>query len=144
MNWNEKCLLELSHHNLFESTDHRQRFRDLIDCYFTAPFFTKGLCKCIYIASWDDEHFIEILAMLNDLTASGAKTVRIMSDQGVMLTIGATGVDAEIYKLSTALLTDTHYELPDFASLDPDGAHIIRMSLMASALIDDLPDPHAV
>ena len=73
MNWNEKCLLELSHHNLFESTDHRQRFRDLIDCYFTAPFFTKGLCKCIYIASWDDEHFIEILAMLNDLTASGAK-----------------------------------------------------------------------
>ena len=42
MNWNEKCLMELTHHNLFEDNAHRLRFRDLLSCYFTAPFFTKG------------------------------------------------------------------------------------------------------
>ena len=50
MKWFEKCLLELTHHNMFESTEHRNRFLDLITCYYQAPFFTKGLCKLPFIS----------------------------------------------------------------------------------------------
>ena len=42
MNWADKCMLELTHRNLFEDDGHRSRFKDLLDCYSAAPFFTKG------------------------------------------------------------------------------------------------------
>ena len=144
MNWNEKCLLELDHHSLFESTGHRQRFRELVDCFYMYPFFTKGVCKCIYLASWDDEHFAVILAVLNAMTVSGSKNFSIMSDEGEALAENATGSDAMLYDLSNALLNDTAYTLPDFTMIDPDLAHMIKRTLLASTLIDDLPDPHQI
>ena len=42
MNWPDKCMLELTHRNLFEDDSHRARFRDLLDCYSGAPFFYEG------------------------------------------------------------------------------------------------------
>ena len=142
MNWNEKCVLELTHHNLFDTTEHRQRFIELLGCYYSASFFTKGLCKCMFLACWDDEHFIEILTMLNDLTINASKNLKAMKDHGDVLIQMSDGVDNEIYRLSASFLSDTYYQLPDFSQMDPDTAHIIRQSLMASRLIDDLPDPH--
>ena len=143
MNWNEKCLLELTHHNMFEDTDHRLRFRDLTGCYYKAPFFSRGLCKCMYLASFDQTHFEEILDALNELTIDGAKTPKPMSERGAVLADQSDGPDKEIYCLSNSFLNNTHYTLPDLTLLDPDVAHIIRRSLLASQYIDDLPDPKA-
>lgn len=144
MNWNEKCVLELTHHNLFDSTDHRLRFIELLGCYYSASFFTKGLCKCMYLACWDEEHFMEILSMLNELTLNGSRNLKIMKDHGEVLSREAQGFDTELYNLSLSFLTDTYYKLPDFSRIDPDEAHLIRQALMASRLIDDLPDPHMI
>ena len=141
MNWNEKCLLELTHRNMFDSTDHRNRFRDLLDCYFSAPFFCKGLCKCMYLSAWDDDHFNDMLDMLNHLTIEGARNLRSMSDHGSYMFEELDGADAEIYKLSTSFIANTPYDLPDFTLMDAETAHIIRQALLASFYIDDLPDP---
>ena len=118
MKWFEKCLLELTHHNMFESTDHRSRFLDLISCYFSAPFFTKGLAKCMYLSSWDDEHFI-------------------------FLAKQCEGNDAEVFLLSAAFLLDTPYRTPDYTALDPEVAYKLRKAIVAGKYIDDLPDPRA-
>ena len=143
MFWDEKCLLELTHHNLFESTAHRDRFHDLITCYVQAPFFSKGLCKCMYLSSWDDAHFSELLIVLNELTISGARNTEIMAQNGLVLIDSAMDDTATIYRLSYAFLTNSYFKMPDFSMLDPDISHLIRQALLAARLIDDLPDPHA-
>ena len=106
MFWNEKCLLELTHHNLFESTANRDRFRELLDCYWTAPFFSKGICKCMYLASWDDIHFAEILSVLNELTIQGTHSVQLMKDTADMK---ADAVAAELQKVHTEEYDPRHY-----------------------------------
>lgn len=139
MNWNDRCLMELTHHNLFESNEHRLRFRDLLNCYSSSPFFTKGLCKCMYLSSWDEEHFAVILDVLNDMTLEGEKNLRTMKDQGEVLEKEYTGNDAEIFRLSNAFLNERPYEAPDMGIVDPEGAYIIRQALKAGMYIDELP-----
>lgn len=143
MNWDEKCVLELSHHNLFESTEQRRRFRDLVSCYCRYPFFNKGLCKCMYMSSWDETHFNEILSMLNDMTIEGRSALTLMADWGQKESDKREGFDAEAYKLAVSFIKGTYYKLPDFSEMDADDAHVIRQTLLASVLIDELPDPHA-
>ena len=68
MNINYRCLRELEIKGLFETPEHRSRFSELLNCYCNYPFFNKGLCKCMYLSSWDMEHFIVMLDILNDMT----------------------------------------------------------------------------
>ena len=142
MKWFEKCLLELTHHNMFESTEHRSRFLDLISCYSGAAFFTKGLCKCMYLSSWDDDHFGIMLDTLNHLVIENVQTTGTMAEQGDVLSQTSVGTEAEIYKLSTAFLAEQPYTCPDLTTIDPDCAYIIRKAVQAGHYIDDLPDPH--
>ena len=53
MNWKDRCFLYLNEEKLFEDSEHRTRFWELLDCYGEQPFFTKGLCKCMYLSAWD-------------------------------------------------------------------------------------------
>lgn len=140
MQWYEKCILELTHHNLFENTEHRNRFRDLVSCYADAPFFTKGLCKCMYLSSWDDIHFMVMLDTVNAMVIDGDRSLKNMSGQGSALAHQLTGSDAEIYRLATAFTTNTDYSLPDFAAMESDAAYLIRRALLAAQYIDELPD----
>lgn len=140
MNWNEKCMMELTHRNLFENSDHRMRFRDLLNCYYQSLFFTKGLCKCMYLASWDDEHFVAMLDILNQMTLEGDKNLHSMKDQGEVREQQLEGQEAEIYKLSNAFLNEKSYELPEFDLMDPEGAYIIRRALLAAEYIEELPE----
>ena len=82
MKWTEKCILNLAHHNLFENDGHRHRFYDLLDCYFDKPFFTKGLCKCMYLSAWDTEHFSMMLETLNATLIEHDFRLHLMRDQG--------------------------------------------------------------
>lgn len=139
MNWNEKCIMELTHRNLFENSEHRMRFRDLLNCYYQAPFFTKGLCKCMYLSSWDEEHFMVMLDILNQMTLERDKNLHQMKDQGEILELQLEGSEAEIFKLSNAFLNDRQYTEPEYDLMDPEGAHIIRSALQVAEYIDELP-----
>ena len=48
MNWKEQWIVALDKEYLFENSSHRTRFKELLDCFADYPFFTKGLCKCMY------------------------------------------------------------------------------------------------
>ncbi len=144
MLWSEKCLLELTHHNMFESSDHRLRFRDLITCYYQAPFFCKGLCKCMYLSSWDEEHFLIMLGILNELTINGNRSLKPMKDQGVEMEKQCSREELEVMKLSNSFLTNYPYQAPEMGEIDPDTAHILHRGLLAAAYIDNLPDIPAV
>lgn len=41
MNQKDACLFALDKAKLFESSDHRTRFKELMDCYSQFPFFYK-------------------------------------------------------------------------------------------------------
>lgn len=149
MNWADKCILDLTHHNLFEDDGHRSRFRDLLYCYCGSPFFTKGLCKCMYVSSWDEEHFDVLLEMLNSVTIEKDEHLGIMKEQGsVMQHEYGTSPDpheraqGEIWRMSSAFLAERPYqprELDRIEIEEPETAYLIKRSVKAAALIDELP-----
>ena len=148
MRWSDKCMLELTHHNLFENDEHRSRFRDLLECYSEAPFFTKGLCKCMYMSAWDNEHFAVMLDILNAMTINRQNNLDDMKDQGEVLEAAAENGEledassAEIWKLSNAFLNNKPYDSSSLHSLeidDPDTAYLIKRALLTADVIDQIP-----
>ena len=150
MKWSEKCMMEFTHRNLFEDDDHRARFRDLLDCYCDAPFFTKGLCKCMYLSAWDQEHFEVMLDILNEMVLEHDNNLELMKDNGIVLEQSAedqgnTG-SAAIVDISSGFLNDKPYDrsrLEDLEVDDPESAYIIKRGLQAAQCIDDLPPVHS-
>lgn len=140
MNWSEKCLLELTHHNMFESTDHRLRYRDLLDCFHTAAFFTKSLAKCMYTATWDEYHFAELLITLNEMTIGGDTDCSLIREQLEINEASSGESEAHLFRLCLSFLNGTNYREPDYLVIDPEIGHIIKQALQASAYIDELPE----
>lgn len=146
MKWSEKCIMELTHRNLFEDDDHRARFRDLLDCYSSAPFFTKGLCKCMYLSAWDAAHFAVMLDALNEMVLDGDNNLDLMKDNGIVMEQSAEGngdiASASIIELSNAFVNDQPYDrshLSDLEVNEPEAAYTIKRGLLAARCIDDLP-----
>lgn len=150
MKWSEKCMMELTHRNLFDNDDHRARFRDLLDCYCDAPFFTKGLCKCMYISAWDQEQFTQLLDVLNEMVFERDNALNLMRDNGMVLERKARSEGdnamAGILEVSKDFLNGTVYDRSRLNALEvyePETAYIIKRSLLAAQCIDDLPMLHA-
>ena len=146
MRWSEKCMMELTHRNLFEDDDHRARFRDLLDCYCDVPFFSKGLCKCMYLSAWDSIHFAVMLDVLNEMVLERDNTLRLMKDNGIVLERAAAdegdAAAASIIHLSNLFLNDIPYDRSALKELEvdePEAAYTIKRALLASQCIDDLP-----
>ena len=74
--------------NMFEDSGHRTRFKELLDCYGDFPFFSKGLCKCMYLSAWDEEHFCIMLEILTDLSLGRETSTREMRVKGEALAQG--------------------------------------------------------
>ncbi|MDO4475692.1 MAG: hypothetical protein Q4B59_02785 [Lachnospiraceae bacterium] len=143
MQWFEKCVMELTHHNVFNSAEQRLRFRDLVSCYSTAPFFNKALAKCMFIACKDDEHFIEMLDDLNVMTIDGEKSLRLLSDRCTESVKNTDSQSEPLYELAISYMNDESYTLPDLTMLDADLSQFIRQALKAAGIIDELPDPRS-
>lgn len=146
MKWSEKCIMELTHRNLFKNDEHRACFRDLLECYSSAPFFTKGLCKCMYLSSWDQKQFAQILDVLNEMVLEGDDALALMKDNGMVLeqTARSEGdVDtACILEVSKDLLDDKPYDrsrLKELEIQEPELAYMIKKGLLAAQCIDGLP-----
>lgn len=114
MNINYRCLRELEIKGLFETPEHRSRFSELLNCYCNYPFFNKGLCKCMYLSSWDMEHFIVMLDILNDMTIGKNQNLQLMEDNGKVLENMSDGYDRYIFQLASAFLTSQDFQITFF------------------------------
>lgn len=85
MSKSESYVSALEEKGLFVSSGHKTRFKELVDCYGSYPFFTKGLCKCMYLSAWDEEHFAMILQVLSDLAIGRERNTEEMRLQGEAL-----------------------------------------------------------
>jgi hypothetical protein len=141
--------MELTHRNLFENDDHRARFRDLLDCYCDAPFFSKGLCKCMYLSSWDQKQFTQILDVLNEMILDRGNAMNLMMDNGMVLEQTARNegdcTTVAILEVSKTFLDEVPYDrnrLKELEISDPETAYCIKRGLLAAQCIDDLPPVH--
>ncbi len=142
MNWSEVCTNILSYNGLFENGEHEGRFREAVACYEKCVFFTSGLCKCLYLASWDMEHFVMILATLNGLVARHEKTLKDMKIEGEQLADEMNGEERYVMKLSVAFLKGESYWIEDVSNISKETLHIIKQALKASVLIDKIEEEH--
>ena len=135
MNWKEQWIAALDKEHLFENSSHRTRFKELLDCFADYPFFTKGLCKCMYLSAWDEEHFCIMLSMLTEMSLEHEKNTDEMRTQGDVLIAEQPEEEAYIYRLSNAFLDDMPFQLDDPQKVQPDILHIIQKALHASDII---------
>ncbi|MCD8222355.1 MAG: hypothetical protein LUD07_09310 [Clostridiales bacterium] len=143
MNWKEEYIAALDEAKLFENSGHRTRFKELLDCYGGFPFFTKGLCKCIYMSAWDEEHFVIMLETLTDMSLGRERNTGEMTAKGDSLAIEHTE-DGEyyLYQLSIALLNNQPWELDPHAALSDDYRYIVTQTLKAAEVIDQADIEH--
>lgn len=123
---------------MFEDSGHRTRFKELLDCYADFPFFSKGLCKCMYLSAWDNEHFCVMLEILTDMSLGRETNTREMRVKGEALADERHDAEYYVYALSNAFLDNVPYQLPANADVTPEISHIISRALQASELIDQV------
>lgn len=134
----------LDEQHLFQDDSHRSRFKELLDCYANAPFFTPGLCKCMYMSCWDDEHFFIMLDMLNQLSLKHNMGLNDMYENGELIAEEkevAGSYEDQVMKLSCAFLMDEPFSLDSLPEdYDPLGRRIIVESLKSAAVIDSVTE----
>lgn len=138
MNWKDRCFLSLDEEKLFENSGHRTRFWELLDCYGEYPFFTKGLCKCMYLSAWDEEHFAIMLETLTSMSLGRETDTDDMRIQGDTLAEVQPDAEFYVYQLSNAFLDNKPFLLPDDARLEAEQRRIIEQALKAARVIDHI------
>lgn len=138
MSWKESCFTALDAERMFEDSGHRTRFKELVDCFSTYPFFSKGLCKCIYMSAWDEEHFCIMLETLTDLSLGKETDTKEMRVKGDALTEEQTDSQYYVYELSNAFLDGRDFCPDADADIAPEQRYIISRSLAAAKIIDAL------
>lgn len=140
MDWALKSISALSAEKLFEDTRHQTRFSEFIDCFSSYPFFTRGLCKCMYLSAWDEEHFCILLETLTDLSLGRETTTQEMSVKGEALAEDQSIPDDEafMYQFSKSLLENAPIHIDPELKLSDQTRYIVRRALQASEIIDSL------
>ncbi len=143
MTWKEECLSALHTEDLFIDYGHRTRFKELLDCFSEQPFFTSGLCKCMYLSAWDDGHFFIMLGTLNQMALARETSLEGMRFTGDILASEQQDAQYYAYLLANSFLDGTSFSLPDEAQVPRDIQFIIRQAQKAAAIIDQCFDTKA-
>lgn len=138
MDWKMGYWVMLDYHKLFENYGHRRRFIELMDCFGDQPFFTKGLCKCMYLSAWDEEHFAIMLETLTAMSLGQEEDTSDMRRQGDILAEQITGPEYYVFQLSNAFLDNKPFALSPKSVLDDGTRHIIEQALKAAEVIDGI------
>lgn len=138
MTKSEQYLSALDEKGLFVSSGHKTRFKELVDCYGAYPFFTKGLCKCMYLSAWDEEHFAMILEILSDLAIGRERDTQEMRLQGDVLAGQQKGGEYYVFQLSNAFLDGEQFVLKGDEDISEQIRYIIRQALKAEQVIDSI------
>lgn len=138
MSKSEQYLSALDEKGLFVSSGHKTRFKELVDCYGAYPFFTKGLCKCMYLSAWDEEHFAMILEILSDLAIGRERDTQEMRFQGDVLASQQKGGEYYVFQLSNAFLDGERFVLKGDEDISEQIRYIIQQALKAEKVIDSI------
>lgn len=138
MSTKEAYLQVLDEGELFENSGHRTRLKELLDCYGDQPFFTKGLCKCMYLSAWDEEHFAVMLETLTDMALCREQDTEDMRLQGEFLASEQEDGQYYVYQLSNAFLDNREFHMPENSHIQPEYAYIINRALEAAKRIDQV------
>lgn len=138
MKWKDKCFNALDTEKMFENSGHRTRFKELLDCYSDYPFFTKGLCKCMYLSAWDDEHFCIMLETLMEMSLGKEKDTEEMRSKGDLFAEERKDDEYYVYELSNSFLDNRTFHLDESAKISSKIRHIIACALSAAKIIDNV------
>lgn len=138
MSWRAKCYHALIEENMFENSWHKTRFKELMDCYRDSPFLSKGLCKCMYLSAWDEEHFRIMLEILSMMSLGQERDTTEMRINGEALANEQTNDEYYVYQLSNAFLDEVSFVLDENADISQETTYIIQRALRASEIIDNL------
>ena len=95
----------------------------------------------MYLSSWDMEHYVIMLDILNDMSIGRSSDTSEMSDNGISLEEEAQGYDRYIMQMSGAFLMNQPYEIPD-EDIPEEGLRIMKMGLAAADVIDEIFDEY--
>ena len=138
MDWKKKCYSALYAEYMFEGLDHANRFKEMVDCFSGYPFFTKGLCKCIYLSTWDNDHFCIMLETLTDLSLGRETTTEDMRIKGDILAEEQVDAEYYVYQLSNSFLDGKPFIMDSSIVLPESFQYIIDRALKAAEIIDNL------
>jgi len=137
----EKIVYTLNSHQLFLSGQHFNLFQMLLNRIKEEPFFCKELCKCAFLASWDQAHAIYFDHTITELCNAKATDLHMMLEKG----------EAQLKKLphSEKALFQLSCDFLKYPGSTPDEAFLLSLSnawvsiadntLEASRLIDAIP-----
>ncbi len=142
MGWNEKCISALDAAGLFNDYSHKSRMKELLDCYSGYPFFSKGLCKCMYLSAWDEEHFVILVEMLSGMAVGQEKDTDDMRIEGDMRAedhaLDHADGEAFIYQLSSSFLAGTPFAATGIEKLPEHYQNLVRKGLEAELVIEGI------
>ena len=78
MDWKNKVVDALIKGDCFFSTFQKMRFIQLFNELKDEPFFSKGFCKCVFLASCDQEHTDFFKKVVDKLISMDAKNTDYM------------------------------------------------------------------
>lgn len=67
MDWRYHCVDEIAKHRCFSSALHKKRFIEMFEMIENEPFFTREICKCLFLAAWDRKYTNEMEEILKGL-----------------------------------------------------------------------------
>ena len=137
MGWKDQCVAALDEEKLFENSEHRTRFLELMDCYGGYPFFTKCLCKCMYLSAWDEEHFAILLETLMRMSLGREQNTEDMEANGEALAREEDGDEQKMYLLSCEFLEGKPCSI-DLDTVSANTAYVMKQALKAAEIIEKL------
>jgi len=140
MAWTDKVVNALHDGDCFVSSLHRANFIQLFDEIKGYPFFCKQLCKCAFIASWDQPHIMIFRQTMQELLDRNATDCSYMLEKEKDLTKDLNQNEVILYRLSREFLENP--------GQTPDESCLVRLSrswvpigdsaLAASEILDSL------
>lgn len=74
MTWREKCIPALIAAQVFLSPQHFSRFEEIFHILKDRPFFNRGVCKCAFMASMDQERYNQFKDIMEYMISEKAVT----------------------------------------------------------------------
>lgn len=104
MDWRDYCVEEIAKHRCFVSAMHKKRFIELFDMVQNEPFFTKEICKCLFLAAWDRKYTNELKEILQGFIDENAMEARGLNGKKIFRSV--TQNEKEIIKLAQEFLNN--------------------------------------
>ena len=140
MDWKNKVVDALIKGDCFFSTFQKMRFIQMFNELKDEPFFSKGFCKCVFLASCDQEHTDFLKKVVDKLISMDAKNTDYMLKLSDEHASSLKANEKVLFRLSDDFLRN-----PDST---PDESFLLELSrswvpigdsaLQASLIIDSL------